>query len=177
MKISLETERLLLRPWRMEDAEDMFYGWATDPEVTKYMTWNPHENIEQTRAILSLWLKQYEKPERVAFAITLKDSNTLIGGIDVVGYIDGVPVIGYDLAKKYWNNGYMTEACKCVIDFLFSRGFNIIKIDAVNENIGSNKVIQKCGGQFIGQEIEDWSQKNCQMTINHYVFKKNKQNN
>lgn len=172
MKISLETERLLLRPWRMEDAEDMFYGWANDPEVTKYMTWNPHENIEQTKALLSQWMELYKKPERIAFAITLKDSNTLIGGVDVVGYIDGVPVIGYDLAKKYWNNGYMTEACKRVIDFLFSQGFNLIKIDAVNENIGSNKVIQKCGGQFIGQEIEDWPQKNCQMTINHYVFKK-----
>ena len=131
MKISLETKRLLLRPWMEDDYEAMFYGWANDPEVTKYMTWNAHNSIEETKQIINKWIKDYEKPERLNFAIVLKESNELIGGIDIVGYIENTPVIGYNLSKKYWNNGYMTEACKCVIDYLFSSGHKEIRIDAM----------------------------------------------
>ena len=101
---------------------------------------------------MDLWIKEYEQPERLNFAIELKDGNKLIGGIDVVGYDNGVPVIGYNLAKKYWNNGYMTEACKCLLNYLFSNGYTEVKIDAMVENIGSNRVIQKCGGIFVKTE-------------------------
>ena len=176
MKVTLETERLILRPWRIEDAEEMFYGWANDPEVTKYMTWNAHTDIEQTKQILAMWVEEYQKPERIAFGIVLKDENKLIGGIDVVGYLNGpkgTPVIGYDLSRKYWNHGYMTEACKCVINYLFSLGYPEIEIDAFDENIGSNHVIQKCGGVFIGAEIEEIPQKKTTALINHYIVKNN----
>lgn len=44
MKLTLETDRLLLRPFSVDDAEAMFNGWASDPEVTKYLTWNTHQN-------------------------------------------------------------------------------------------------------------------------------------
>ena len=76
----------------------MFFGWASDPEVTKYLTWSTHKDIEETKKILSLWINEYEKPERLNFAIELKKEDKLIGGIDVVGYLGGVkgtPVIGY----------------------------------------------------------------------------------
>ncbi len=100
MKLTLETKRLLLRPFREEDAEAVFYGWASDPEVTRYLTWNTHENIETTKYVLGEWLKEYEQPERLNFAIELKSTGQLIGGIDVVGYHNGVPVIGYKFSKK-----------------------------------------------------------------------------
>ena len=83
MKLTLETKRLLLRPFREEDAEAVFYGWASDPEVTRYLTWNTHENIETTKYVLGEWLKEYEQPERLNFAIELKSTGQLIGGIDV----------------------------------------------------------------------------------------------
>ena len=95
----------------MEDSEDMFYGWANDPEVTKYMTWNPHKTVEETKQILSMWIKEYENPDCYKFAIVLKENNKLIGGIDVVDYENGIPEIGYCLSKKYWGRGIMTEAC------------------------------------------------------------------
>ena len=100
MKYTLETERLKLRPREISDANEMFSNWANDPEVTKYLTWNPHDNVEVTQAIIEKWIDQYEKNERINFAIVLKETNALIGGIDVVGYIEGTPVIGYVLAKK-----------------------------------------------------------------------------
>ena len=49
MKLTLETKRLILRPFTIEDAQEMFFGWASDPEVTKYLEWNTHENIEETK--------------------------------------------------------------------------------------------------------------------------------
>ena len=172
MKLTLETERLILRPFESTDAEAMFNGWASDSEVTKYMTWNPHKSIDDTLNILNIWIEQYEKPERLNFAITLKKDGTLIGGIDVVGYLDGVPVIGYNLARKYWNNGYITEACNKVINYLFSVGHEEIIIDAVVENIASNRVILKCGGVLIETYRDTFSSKNKEFNINRYIIKK-----
>ena len=102
----------------------------------------------------------------------VEQPETILGGIDVVGYIDGVPVIGYTLKRDKWNQGYMTEACKCVRDFLFSLGYNTIKIDAVVENIGCNRVIQKCGGILLGNEEQEFLNKGKVFRINNYIFKK-----
>lgn len=172
MKLTLETERLILRPFREDDAEDMFYGWANDDEVTKYLTWNTHENIETTKYVLGLWLKEYEQPERLNFAIDLKSENKLIGGIDVVGYDNGKPMIGYNLARTYWNHGYMTEACQCLLNYLFSQGYREVKIDAMPENAGSNRVIQKCGGILVKTEEDFVPLKNQTVLINRYIIKR-----
>ena len=171
MKLTLETERLILRPFDTNDAEDMFYGWANDAEVAKYVNWNPHKNVDETRALLSYWVSEYEKPERLNFAIVLKSENRLIGGIDVVDYENNIPVIGYNISKAYWNNGYMTEACKCLLNYLLSLGFSEVKIDAVVENIGSNRVIQKCGGVLIKTEETSVPLKNSTAMVNRYVVK------
>lgn len=171
MKLTLETERLLLRPFRLEDAEAMFEGWTSDEEVTKYLTWPTHENVEVTRALLEFWEEEYEKPERMNFAIVLKAEGKLIGGIDIVRYDNGIPVIGYNLSRPYWNCGYMTEACRCVLDHLFSLGFHEVKIDAMVENIGSNRVIQKCGGVLVKTEKDYHPMKDRTVTVNRYVVK------
>lgn len=173
MKLTLETNRLLLRPFREEDAEAMFYGWASDPEVTRYLTWNTHENIETTKYVLGEWLKEYEQPERLNFAIELKSTGQLIGGIDVVGYDNGVPVIGYNLAKKYWNCGYMTEACRRVLEYLFAAGYQTVKIDAMTDNIGSNRVIQKCGGVLFKTKTTTRPLKQDTVTVNCYLITPN----
>lgn len=173
MKITLETKRLLLRPFKIDDAFEMYNNWSSDSDVTKYLTWNYHKDIDQTKEIISIWINQYEKPERINFGIVLKETNELIGGIDVVGYLEGIPVIGYVLSKKYWNNGYMSEACKKVVEFLFNKGYNKIRIDAVVENIASNKIIQKCGG-ILFETIDDYfRQKDKTFKINcYYITKK-----
>lgn len=172
MKLSLETERLILRPFTMDDAEDMFTGWASDPEVTKYLTWPTHTSIDQTRFVLDLWIKEYKDPKRINCAIETKEDHKLIGGIDIVGYEEGVPVIGYNLSRKYWGKGYMTEVCRCMLNYLFSRGYPDVRIDAVVDNIGSNKVIQKCGGELIKTEEECFKMKNDKIfTVNKYVVK------
>lgn len=172
MKVRLETERLILRPFTIDDAFDMFNGWACDDEVTKYLTWNTHDSIETTKQIINMWIEQYKKPERINFAFELKSEDKLIGGIDVVGYIDKIPVIGYVLSREYWGFGYMTEACKKVIEFLFSLGYDTVRIDAFFDNIASNKVIKKCGGLYIDTYEEFLPQKNKKVKINRYLINK-----
>ncbi len=174
MRVTLETKRLLLRPFCMEDAEAMFEGWTHDPEVAKYVTWNAHESIEETRELLRQWVEAYEKPERLNFAIVLRESGELIGGIDVVGYLGGVegtPVIGYNLARAFWNRGYMTEACQCLLAYLRSRGYTEVRIDAISENIGSIRVIEKCGGEFLNSEQEFFPLKQETALVNRYMVR------
>ena len=173
MKLTLETERLILRPFTMDDAQEMFTGWASDEEVARYVTWPVHETIETTKQILAEWVSAYEKPERLNFAVTLKESRKMIGGIDVVGYLGGVkgtPVIGYALSRKYWNKGYMTEACRCLLDYLFRQGYDQVRIDAMAENTASNRVIQKCGGVYLKTEEEARPLKGDVVSVNRYVI-------
>lgn len=97
----LSTERLVLRKLIIDDVNSIFNNWASDLEVTKYLTWNAHKSIDDTKQILDIWLNEYKNPKSVRFGIVLKENNELIGAIDVVGYIDNNPVIGYCLSRKY----------------------------------------------------------------------------
>jgi ribosomal-protein-alanine N-acetyltransferase len=105
--------------------------------------------------VVDNWLKEEKDPKTIRFIITLKDNDEPIGSIDVVGYIDDNPEIGYCLARKYWNQGLMTEACKALIKYLFDIGFKKIFIKAMVENIGSNKVIEKCDFKFTHREYRE----------------------
>ncbi len=70
----LETERLVLRRFVIEDAEAMFYGWCNDPDVTKFLTWPPHESVEVTRYVLNEWIPQYKNGDYFNWAMILKES-------------------------------------------------------------------------------------------------------
>ena len=146
----LETERLKLRLIRTTDAEHIYRTWASDPEVTRYLTWQTHERPEDTRKIVDLWVSEYEKEGTYRWGIERKSDGVLMGMIDAVGFRNGVPAIGYCLGRAYWNNGYMTEALKAVISELFTEGYDAVFIEAVVENIGSNRVIEKAGFIFTG---------------------------
>lgn len=166
----LGTKRLVLRKLTMDDAKAMFDGWCNDPDVTRYTTWNPHKNIDETISLLSSWIKEYDDPDTLRYGICLKSNGKLIGSIDVVGYINGNPEIGYCLARKYWNKGYMTEACLAFLKYLFRIGFRKILIEAKADNIASNRVIEKCGFSFTHQETRTpWSSfKPETITVNWY---------
>ena len=146
----LETARLRLRRLRETDAGRIFECWARDPEVTRFLTWQPHESVDVTRLILTGWLADYDKQGTFRYGLELKDEGVLIGMIDVVGERDGVPYIGYCSGKAYWNHGYMTEALKAVTEEIFRSGREVVGIEAAAENIASNRVIQKAGFTLVG---------------------------
>ena len=58
----IETKRLILRKFTIDDAKAMFNNWASDSEVTKFLTWHPHQNIEITKMILNMWIEEYDNP-------------------------------------------------------------------------------------------------------------------
>lgn len=167
----LETERLLLRRIRREDAQRIFDCWASDPEVTRYLTWQPHASVAVTEAIVARWLADYDKPDTYRYGIELRETGELIGMIDVVGYHHGNPVIGYCSGRAYWGNGYMTEALKALCAALFEAGYSMIRIEAVRENIGSNRVIQKAGFRFANSREQPMSESKPEIvTINSYYL-------
>ena len=169
----METERLNLRHIRREDAQTIFDTWANDPEVTKYMTWLPHESVRTTERIVAMWLDEYKNDNCYRYGIELKSAGTLIGMIDVVGYEKGVPVIGYCSGRKFWGNGYMTEALKAFINELVSDGYHEIMIEAMPENIGSNRVIQKAGFELVGTRETPCSVLKPEIvTLNTYILRR-----
>lgn len=165
----LETERLRLRKIRREDAQRIFDCWASDPEVTRFLTWSPHASVEVTKQVMEIWMADYEHPDCYRYGIELKETGELIGMIDVVRITDGKPELGYCSGRGYWGHGYMTEALKALCAELFDDGYTTLLIRAVRENVGSNRVIQKAGFTFTGAETGPmWRGKEEIVTVNNY---------
>ena len=123
----IETERLILRKPRMEDAPAVFSGWVQDPEVTHFLTWRPHENIGQTESLLARGIAAWEGDIRFLFMIALKNDD-LIGKIEL--RIEGHRIeLGYVMNKAYQGKGYMTEAARAIIDWAFQQP-NIYRVYA-----------------------------------------------
>ncbi len=149
----IETERLILRPYRSSDAETMFKNWASDREVAKYVTWNAHRSVTETETVINKWLAEYNELSRYNWVIVLKELGEPIGSIDVVHIYDniGAAEIGYCLGRQWWNKGIMTEAFKTVIKYLFEEiGFLQIRAGHAAPNAASGKVMRKCGLTYEG---------------------------
>ena len=151
--ITIETERLTLRAFIPEDAEPAYRNWCSDPEVTKYLTWKPHESVEATKALISLWIDKSAEPDFYQWAIVLKEIGEPIGSISVVGMreIINQVEIGYCIGRKWWHRGLVTEAFSALIPFLFEEvGVNRIAAKHDPNNPHSGAVMRKCGLTYEG---------------------------
>ena len=149
---ALETERLILRRAVPTDAEPMFRNWASDPEVTKYLTWRPHENIEVTRSIVGSWVEQYENDDYYHWMIVLKETGEPIGSLlsNTVGLAESAH-IGYCIGKNWWHKGIMSEALRAVMRYLFEEvGYHRIESRHDPNNPHSGDVMRKCGMHYEG---------------------------
>ena len=144
----IETHRLILRPFRAEDAEDMFANWASDPEVTRFLTWPPHRDVDGTRWLLGQWITHYDDGAYFQWAIELKETGAVIGSIAVVKLEEaiGSAEIGYCLGRAFWGRGIMPEALRAVMDYLFdTAGLNRIWAGHDVNNPKSGRVMEKAG--------------------------------
>ena len=140
----LETERLILRPWCMEDAEDLFF-YASTPKVGPMAGWKPHENIEETQSILAMFIKTDD-----TWALELKETHKVIGS---VGLHDSRRAelsydreIGYALSEDYWGQGIVVEAVKAVMAYAFDElQMNMLMVAHFCFNKQSKRVIEKLG--------------------------------
>ena len=171
--IPILTDNLYLRRITMEDAFPMFNNWANDEEVTKYVNWQPHRSINITKEVISSWINQYNSDFFFQWIIEYKANKEVIGTISLFNYKDNSLEVGYCISKKYWNQGFTTEACKAVIHFAFNQ-VKVKKVLArhITENIASGKVMQKNKMTYIGTTEEYISSKNKQVSVCHYVINK-----
>ena len=163
MNLTLETERLILRPLEISDAEAMF-AMDNNPNVHKYLWQQPTQELNETIKIIKMVQKQYEENKIGRFATIIKETSEFIGwtGIKFVNnHVENGNTnfydYGYRLNEKFWNKGFATEASNAWLDY----GFNQMKIQEMNaythaENGASNHVLQKVGFNF----IEDYPDEN-----------------
>lgn len=146
---TLITDRLILREFKEDDLDD-FYSYAKNPNIGSNAGWKPHESMEESREILQNFIKGKE-----VWAIIDKNNNRVIGSIglhnDEKRNNDKVKMLGYVLDEAYWGKGLMTEAAKRVIKHAFEDlNLDLVSVNHYPFNIGSKKVIQKCGFQYEG---------------------------
>ena len=151
--VRLETERLILRRFVKSDAKDVFNNWSNDPEVTKFLSWQPHSSLSQARGLVKTRLRGYARKDYYSWAMELKATGQVIGNISVGGWNNLVRSvgIGYVMGRAWWNQGYMTEALRAVIRFFFEEcGMNRVEATHDVRNPGSGRVMQKAGMIYEG---------------------------
>lgn len=148
---TIETKRLILRKLDISDLEQVYNNWCSDPKVTKYVTWDMHKNIEQTKEYINFKLGLYEKDYRFDWVVVIKETNEVIGEIDAVKQSLNYNLVelGYCYGSKYWNNGYATEALSAVIKYLKEVAL-VEKVTAchISTNPASGRVMQKAGMNY-----------------------------
>ena len=150
--VTIETPRLLLRRAEIQDADAMYKNWASDPEVTKFLTWPPHESPAASEGIIAKWVAEYQKKDFYQWMIVLKEIDAPIGSLIAVSDERTESAqIGYCIGKKWWHQGIMPEALGAVMDFLFDEvGFNRVEARHDPNNPNSGKVMAKCGMKYEG---------------------------
>ena len=146
---TMETHRLILRPFRAEDAPAMYRNWAHDRTVTEYLTWQPHESEAATAELLARWEKQTaEDPAFYQWAIELKNLGEPIGSIAAMRVNEAVESaeLGWCIGRQWWGQGIMPEAGAAVIAYLFDEvGLNRVAARHDVRNQKSGRVMQKLG--------------------------------
>lgn len=139
------TERLSLQKLRYEEAEEIFYCYASKAEATKFMSWPTHQSLEDTEAFLHYAALGWETGTDYSYAIRLKQNARLIGSFGVMNEY-GKLQFGYIFSPTQWGRGYATEVCKKMLPLLQSqRGVYSIKTFIDVENTASASVLRKSG--------------------------------
>ena len=170
---TLETSRLILRKALPEDADAMFRNWASDGEVTKFLTWPTHTQVEITCEILNIWAKNYKQPDYYQWIIVLKELGEPIGSISVVEKRDdiGEAEIGYCIGKAWWHQGIMTEALTAVMEYLFDQvGMNRIEARHDVNNPHSGAVMKKCGFRYLRSTTYETRYGTVETTMDYVLY-------
>lgn len=149
----LETARLILRRFALEDADAMHRNWASDSEVVRFLTWPRHADPSVSRAVLQQWAAAYEKENYYQWAIVLKSLGEPIGSIAAVGMREDLDMVhvGYCLGRAWWHQGIMSEALRAVLDFFFTQvGANRVESRHDPRNPRSGMVMRACGMRYEG---------------------------
>jgi len=167
---TIETNRLILRKFKITDSENMFKNWGSDSKVTKYLSWKTHNNIKDSEEIINVWVSNYNDNTVYNWVIELKEIKEAIGGISIVKLedINKSCEIGYCIGSKYWYKGITTEAFQNIIDYLFREvGINRICAKHNIENMASGEVMKKCKMTYEGtlREVQFRYNRFCSLAV------------
>lgn len=147
---TFETDRLIMRPWRTDDAEAL-YKYASDGRVSELALWPRHTSVEMSREVI----ESFFMPNPLVFAIVLKDTGEPVGCIGIVPEGDehysvdrGEREVGYWIGHRYWGKGFTTEALRGLIDFCRNKIAKLL-ITTDAGNYASQCVAEKCGFIFV----------------------------
>jgi ribosomal-protein-alanine N-acetyltransferase len=144
MPPEVETQRLILQRLKYEDAEEIFYAYASKPEATRFLSWPTHRSVDDTRTFIKYAIESWNYGLDYTYSIRLKN-RVLIGSIGIL-HDAGRVQIGYVISPTHWNRGYTTEACSRILDILRAlRGIYRIGSFVDMENTASINVLKKCG--------------------------------
>ena len=163
---TIETARLLLRPWREDDAEACF-RYASDPRVGAMCGWKPHESVAESREVIRTILSA-----ALCYAVTLKGSDEAIGSIDLhpttrpetMGHV----ALGYWLGEPHWGNGYIPEAAAALLKTAFDLGATELWAAHFAENHNSRRVIHKLGFTFRFADKERFEEIDAEKEVWYY---------
>ena len=145
--IELLTDRLILRKFKDEDALDMYNNWASDELTSRYVTWNTHKDVNETKEVIRNWIDEYDVGG-YNWIVELKDTHQPIGSITAVHIHrkDLNVEVGYCYGSSFWGKGYATEALRKVIEYLINDcGFYLVEAKHLSENPASGRVMEKAG--------------------------------
>ncbi|MDO5400235.1 MAG: GNAT family N-acetyltransferase [Eubacteriales bacterium] len=150
--IRIETPRLILRPWREDDLQDLF-AYASVDGVGQMAGWMPHENLEKSKMILDMFIR-----EKKVLALELKETGRVVGSLGIEEG-DGRPEVpqellgrelGYVLGRAWWGRGLMPEAVRAVMDHCFGvLHYDYLTCAHFVRNGQSRRVIEKCGFRYL----------------------------
>ena len=152
--MKMETERILLRPWQDSDAETLF-KYASNPDVGSRAGWPPHKSVEESLEVI----RNVFNKDTTTWAIVLKETDEVIGAMGYGASCDcklptreGEPIVGYWVAKPYWNLGICTEALQLMLDHI-RRTTDIQSLLSGHfvDNPASGHVMEKCGFRDTGE--------------------------
>ncbi|MFD1334293.1 GNAT family N-acetyltransferase [Oceanobacillus iheyensis] len=159
----LDTNRLFLRQVEESDTEDIF-AYASDPLLTTHVTWDAHQTLQDTQNFIQFACKQYEENGVGPWAIVWKETNQVIGTIDLIwNKKHHSAELAYAISREFWRQGIGTEAIRKIIDF----GFNKMELERIQarcvpENIASYRLMETVGMTYEG-------------TLRKSMFRKGKQ--
>lgn len=160
LALAIDAPRLKLRPQRASDAE-AFFPYTRDPDLTKFVSWNAHKDLEETREWLAAGAAMVEAGTDMIWAIEHEDAP--IGCVGLHGIRWGARALRYDraelgywIAKPFWGKGLMTEAATVATRWGFETlGLHKVNVMCFEDNVASKRVIEKVGYRFVGRLEED----------------------
>lgn len=149
---TINTERLVLRKFKIDDAQNFYDNVGNDEIIDKYVIWNRHKNVEETKELINKWMEDYKNDYIYRWVVEIKDTKEIIGSISCfkVDINNLTCEVGYAYGSKFWNQGYATESLIAVLKYLKEEGFKTVYADHLKLNPASGKVMEKSGMEYEG---------------------------